>query len=86
LYDKANEPYYMSYLEENQLRYNLPYIVHQADSMAARIEKEQFSTGKNVNTETIKKFKKTSEVVRTSTKKNDNLIELKKQFDELFKT
>ena len=86
LYDKANEPYYMSYLEENQLRYNLPYIVHQADSMAARIEKEQFSSGKNVSTETIKKFKKTSEVVRTSTKKNDNLIELKKQFDELFKT
>tara|TARA_Y100000310_G_C20699685_1_gene828562 strand:+ start:695 stop:1471 length:777 start_codon:yes stop_codon:yes gene_type:complete len=85
LYDKANEPYYMSYLEENQLRYNLPFIVHQADSMAARIEKEQYTNSRNVDTSLKKEFTKSIGNNR-SKKEEKNLVELKKQFDELFKT
>jgi len=72
LYDKANEPYYISYLEENQLSWNLPHIVHQADMMASRIENEN-----NTKTDIVVKTQKTE-------KQNKNLNSLKKQFDELF--
>ena len=40
LYDQANEVYLKSYSAETKLRTNLPYILHQADMMAARIESE----------------------------------------------
>jgi hypothetical protein len=77
LYDKANEPYLITYLEENQLSWNLPYIVHQADMMASRIENERNKKNKLdvvVTDNNINKMKK-----------NENLDNLKKQFDELFK-
>ncbi len=41
LYDKANEKYLMTYMPETKPRTSLPYIVHQADLMAARIEFER---------------------------------------------
>lgn len=41
LYDEANKKYYMSYSPEQKLRTSLPYILHQADLMAARIEWER---------------------------------------------
>jgi hypothetical protein len=41
LYDEANKKYLMTYLPEQKPRTSLPYIVHQADLMAARIEFEQ---------------------------------------------
>ena len=41
LYDKANEKYLMAYMPEQKPRTSLPYIVHQADLMAARIEFER---------------------------------------------
>ena len=78
LYDKANEPYLVTYLEENQLSWNLPHIVHQADMMASRIENE--SNKKNKLDITINNNKNISKM-----KKNENLDNLKKQFDELFK-
>jgi len=40
LYDQANEAYLKSYTPETKPRTNLPYILHQADMMAARIEAE----------------------------------------------
>ena len=72
LYDKANESYYISYLEENQLTWNLPHIAHQADMMASRIENEN--------------NKKTDIVIETQNtkKQNKKLNSLKQQFDELF--
>ena len=42
LYDEANKSYYMSYNEDGKLRTNLPFIVHQADMMASRIEWQQW--------------------------------------------
>jgi len=76
LYDKANEPYYISYLEENQLTWNLPHIVHQADMMASRIENE------NIN-------KSISPIIvnpqpKKTVKEIEKIDNLKKQFDELF--
>jgi hypothetical protein len=41
LYDEANKKYLMSYMPEQKPRTSLPFIVHQADLMAARIEFER---------------------------------------------
>jgi len=41
LYDDANKPYLMSWSPETKLRTSLPFIIHQADLMAARIEFER---------------------------------------------
>lgn len=38
LYEDANKSYYVSFSEEYRLRSNLPYIVHQADLLATRVE------------------------------------------------
>jgi len=40
LYDEANKKYLISFIPENKPRTSLPYIIHQADLMAARIEFE----------------------------------------------
>ena len=40
LYDDANKKYLFSYMPEQKPRTSLPYILHQADLMAARIEFE----------------------------------------------
>ena len=41
LYDDANSKYLKTFLPEQKPRTSLPYILHQADLMAARIEFEQ---------------------------------------------
>jgi hypothetical protein len=41
LYDDANKPYLMSWSPETKLRTSLPFIIHQADLLAARIEFER---------------------------------------------
>ncbi len=53
LYDENNKPYFISYRKESSLRTNLPIIVHQADLMAAKFEKERWdkASGKG-----LKKF------------------------------
>jgi len=38
LYEEGNKGYYVAFSEEYKLRSNLPYIIHQGDLMAARIE------------------------------------------------
>ena len=50
LYDDANKKYLMGYLVEQKPRTSLPFILHQADMMAARVEWE---------VEWLPKFKKT---------------------------
>ena len=41
LYDDANSKYLKAYMPEQKPRTSLPYILHQADLMAARIEFER---------------------------------------------
>ena len=41
LYDDANKPYLMSWSPETKLRTSLPFIIHQADLLSARIEFER---------------------------------------------
>lgn len=38
LYDDSNKAYFISHNPESKLRTNLPYIIHQADMVAARME------------------------------------------------
>jgi hypothetical protein len=46
LYDDANKAYLMSYSDDGKLRSNLSYVVQQADTMAARIEWQQWKENK----------------------------------------
>lgn len=43
LYEESNKSYFIAYSEEYKLRSDLPYIIHQADAMAARIESTMYS-------------------------------------------
>ena len=70
LYDSANEKYLKSFMPETKPRTSLPFILHQADMMAARIEFEvewlpKFS--KN-SVETPKKHYTLSDNKKTATK------------------
>ena len=38
LYEESNKAYYITYSSESELKSNLPYILHQADLMASRVE------------------------------------------------
>lgn len=42
LYEDSNKPYLMSHSPDSKLRTNLPFILHQADLMASRIEYEKW--------------------------------------------
>ena len=57
LYDPANEKYLKSFMPETKPRTSLPFIVHQADMMAARIEFEQEWLPKFSNPEVKEKIK-----------------------------
>jgi hypothetical protein len=40
LYEEANKPYYITYSSDFEIKTNLVYILHQADLMASRVEKQ----------------------------------------------
>ena len=42
LYDDGNKEYYIAYNKDNALKTGLPFVMHQADIMAARFENERF--------------------------------------------
>jgi hypothetical protein len=55
LYEESNKSYFIAFTEDYKLKSNLPYILHQADAMSARIE-SQFTAG--MSTPAPKKFYK----------------------------
>ena len=62
LYEEANKSYYISYNPAWQLKSNIAYILHQADSMATHIEYDEWKRGEEQeeirveqNVENIKK-------------------------------
>ena len=57
LYDEGNKKYLMGYLPEQKPRTSLPFILHQADLMASRIEFEKEWLPKFNATETPNNFK-----------------------------
>ena len=58
LYEDANKAYYISYSEDMQLKSTLPYILHQADLMCAKIE-GQANSPKQIKTTSAKTGNKT---------------------------
>ncbi len=78
MYEESNIRYFKAYTKDNQLKINLPIIIHHADMMAMRIEHESTMTG-NIET--------TTEITipKKQNKKQTINTDLKKQFDELFK-
>ena len=76
LYDESNKPYFISRMKESKLRINLPYVMHQADLMAARIEYEMWV--KDEPSAPIPKKKKPK--LSTETSK----VDATKLFGELF--
>jgi hypothetical protein len=70
LYDEANKKYLMTYMPEQKPRTSLPFIVHQADLMAARIEFEK---------EWLPKFKeKQNKAFTLETKKSSPITSVNK--------
>ena len=47
MYEEANKGYYMGYGEGKNLKTNLPYLLHNADMLATRWEKEQYMFSKD---------------------------------------
>ena len=81
MYEEANKPYYVSYNPESALRTNLPYILHQADMMASRIEKNMADS----NSETIIQSTPVKKSSLSKTFEKADKDELKNVFDQLFK-
>ena len=81
LYDQANEAYLKSFSPETKLRTSLPYIIHQADLLAARVEFEmewlpQFQPNqpKSENFELKKKSTKEKALSSVKSEKLSNLL------------
>jgi|TARA_Y100000310_G_scaffold32745_2_gene31014 hypothetical protein len=82
-FDESNIHYFKSFVPEKQLKVNLPYIVHQADLMASRIEREaEIYNDKKENEAMNKKIKKVFN--NSDNNKKQDIKNLKKKFDELF--
>jgi hypothetical protein len=70
LYDEANKKYLHTFMPEQKPRTALPFILHQADLMAARIEFEKEWLPKLKNDQKEEKPKKTSFVLDSNSKKS----------------
>ena len=75
MYEEGNKQYYMSFTPDFELQTNLPHIIHQADMLASKTERDNWKYGekKVVNTKVPK--------TKDEQKQVDNL---KSKFDELF--
>ena len=83
LYDQANEKYLKAFMPEQKPRTSLPYILHQADLMAARIEFEVEWLPKFKGESSQPKPEKTTKQKRVNftleqAGKNSNLLDLVK--------
>lgn len=81
MYDEGNKHYYISYDVNSRLRTSLPYILHQADQMAARVEYEMWAAG---NLEAPKKKTK-SNIETTIALSESDKADLVNVFNDLFK-
>ena len=83
MYEESNKPYYVNYNPESALRTNLPYILHQADILAARVEWEKEWLGtvgttkpKEIKASTPGQFKQKADAAKLSSigKNNPGLL------------
>lgn len=78
MYEEANKPYYVGWNPDSALRTNIPYVLHQADMMASRIEKETNYLLNETNAPAPK-------VKKSTAFKEADKESLKNTFDQLFK-
>lgn len=74
LYDESNKPYFISRSADAKLKTNLGYIMHQADSMAARIEYERWNNNKPITTNAPKRKISNPQTQINATKMFDDLF------------
>ena len=79
LYDESNKPYFMSRTADSKLKTNLGYVMHQADSMAARIEFEMWYKNKPGQSAPIKKQYPKKELTDSKT-----AVNAQEMFKDLF--
>lgn len=77
MYEEANKAYFVNYNPDSALRTNIPYVLHQADMMASRVEKDMQQTDSNIQAPS--KAKSSKQTI-TETDKDA----LKNTFDKLF--
>ena len=79
LYDSANEKYLKVFMPEQKPRTSLPYILHQADLMAARIEfeREWLPKFKNPVPAQEKNFTLTKEAKKSTKDKHSHNLKVK---------
>jgi len=75
MYEEGNKQYYMSFTPDFELQTNLPHIIHQADMLASKTERDNWKYGdkKVINTKVPK-----------NTQEQKQVENLKDKFDELF--
>ena len=81
MYEEANKAYYISWNPDSALRTNLPYVLHQADMMASRIEKELMDVQGSEDVAPMQKSNSKSKTFSESDKSA-----LQNTFDKLFTT
>ena len=81
MYDESNKHYYISYDVNSRLRTSLPYILHQADQMAARVEYEAWQT----TTPVLAKPRQKSNIQTTTSLSDNDKADLVSVFNDLFK-
>lgn len=81
MYDESNKHYYISYDVNSRLRTSLPYILHQADQMAARVEYEMWT----LENTTTPKIKTKSNIQTTTALSDSDKADLVNVFNDLFK-
>jgi hypothetical protein len=81
MYDESNKHYYISYDVNSRLRTSLPYILHQADQMAARVEYEAWSLENTGEPKPRTKSNIQTTPALSESQKND----LMSAFNDLFK-
>lgn len=81
MYDESNKSYYISFSPDFELKTNLPYIIHQADMMASKIERDNWKYKSKESSVTIKPKQSYKPTVVSSPEK---LTGIKDAFDELF--
>tara|TARA_Y100000361_G_scaffold98213_1_gene88080 strand:- start:132 stop:866 length:735 start_codon:yes stop_codon:yes gene_type:complete len=75
MYEEGNKQYYMSFTPDFELQTNLPHIIHQADMLASKTERDNWKYGDKKTTITkVPKDKQEQKQVNN----------LKDKFDELF--
>jgi len=78
LYDEANKPYFISRSKDSKFRTNLPFVMHQADSMAARIEFEKWASDDDTYTPPV------TSKPKKAVSKQSQAVDINKMFGDLF--